>query len=158
MFESLNEKVLEVIKPILDEEEIVLVGLSIRRQGQDMYLQILADRHTGGITIDECSSLNKRIGDALTTRDLIPTHYILEVSSPGLDRPLKTMQDFLRTMGREVRFFLSEPVENKIEYVGIIKRVEGDVVTIESHLQSRLIEIDLPLNKINKAKQVIRVT
>ena len=77
--------------------------------------------------------------------------YIVEVSSPGLDRPLKTVKDFLKVMGREVRFHLLEPIENKIEHSGKIKEVHDDEVVIESKLQT----ITIPFRIIQKAVQII---
>lgn len=151
MIDSLNEKILEIAKPFFEEIGAELVDLNVRRTHSQVHIQILADKPAGGITIDECSELNRKIGDAIEGQSLIGVHYLLEVSSPGLDRPLKTFRDFLRVRGREVRFFLSEPVEEKLEHAGVVQRIEGDQVVIESNFS----KIVIPLNKINKAKQVI---
>jgi ribosome maturation factor RimP len=77
--------------------------------------------------------------------------YILEVSSPGLDRPLKSRNDFLRCINRKVRVFLNEPINGKSELEGVITEVKDDSVYIVINTES----IEVPLSKVAKAKQVI---
>ncbi len=147
---SLEERLEFLVSPLLSEGGIELVALNTRRQGNTMIIEFLVDKPQGGITLDECRSLNQKIGFSIEQENLIDRHYVVEVASPGLDRPLRTTKDFVRAKGRKVRFFLSEPVADRIEHEGIIQRVEEGVVMIESQQT----EIAIPLEKINKAKQV----
>jgi ribosome maturation factor RimP len=140
-----------IIGDYLKIQRLDLVDFILRHEGRDLILRILVDRSEGGITLDECAKLNEQISNLLDEKDILQTRYILEVASPGLDRPLKTKNDFLHCTNRRVRFFLNEPINGKIELEGLISKVENDSVYIES--RSELIEI--PLTKINKAKQVI---
>src|SRR3989338_2787065 len=103
---------------------VELVDLKVNRYRGDVAIQIFADRPAGGITIGECSALNRRINETLE-RENLALDYTLEVSSPGLDRPLRTKKDFARVIGKEIRFYLSEAVLERIEYTGVLKRVEA---------------------------------
>lgn len=140
-----------IIGDYLKIQGLDLVDLVYRHEGRDLILRILVDKPEGGITIGECANLNERISNLLDEKDILQTRYIIEVSSPGLDRALKTKNDFLRCINRRVRFFLNELIDGKIELEGLISKVENDSVYIE--VRNELIEI--PLTKINKAKQVI---
>ena len=140
-----------IIGNYLKNKGLDLVDLIYRYEGRDLFLRILADRPEGGITIEECASLNNEISEILDERDISRERYILEVSSPGLDRPLKTKNDFLRCMDKRVKFFLAEPVAGKIEPEGIICQVAEDTVYIKIGANT----VAIPLSKIKKAKQNI---
>ncbi len=150
-----RQEIIAQLQNIIDDylkiQGLHLVDLIYRHEGRDLIVRILVDRPEGGITVGECSELNNRITSLLDEKDILQTRYILEVASPGLDRPLKTKNDFLRCTNRRVRFFLNEPINGKIELEGLISKVENDSVYIES--KNEIIEI--PLIKINKAKQVM---
>ncbi|MFH1269428.1 MAG: hypothetical protein ABIH75_00025 [Candidatus Omnitrophota bacterium] len=145
------EELRDIIGDYLKIQGIDLIDLILRHQGSDLILSILADRPEGGITLDECARLNHIINSLLDERGILQTRYILEVASPGLDRPLKERNDFLRCVNRRARFFLNEPVNGKIELEGLINKAEGDSVYIEHDNGT----IEIPLAKINRAKQVI---
>jgi ribosome maturation factor RimP len=140
-----------IIEDYLKDQGLDFVDLIYRYEGRDLFLRILVDRPEGGVTLDECSRINREIGDILEEKDIIQAKFILEVSSPGIDRPLKTKSDFSRCINRKVRFFLGEPVNGKIEWEGLISKTEDDRVYVD--VEGDIIEI--PLVKINKAKQVI---
>ena len=95
--------------------------------------------------------MNKKINNAIQQGDFSDQNFSLDVSSPGLDRLLKTNRDFLRALNQEVWFLLFEPIEGNLEHVGRVKKVEENYVIIDSSQG----EINIPNNKINKAKQVI---
>ncbi|MFH1888680.1 MAG: ribosome maturation factor RimP [Candidatus Omnitrophota bacterium] len=142
----------DMIVEYLKVQGLDLVDLILRHEGNGFILRVLADRPEGGITVDECSRLNISISNLLDERGLLEEgRYTLEISSPGLDRPLKEKSDFLRCIGRRVRLFLNEPVNDKIELEGSINKAEDDSVYIDKG--DKVIRI--PLVKINKAKQVI---
>ena len=106
---ALQEELRAVIADYLRTENIVLVDLMFRPQGRKFILRILVDQPGGGISLDRCAYLNNAIGQLLEQDDLIPDSYLLEVSSPGLDRPLLNSEDFARCINRKVRIFLNEP-------------------------------------------------
>ncbi len=148
---SLTERIEAISEPFLQKMGVELVDLHIHQARMQTNVQLLVDKPAGGISLAECAQLNRDIGQAIEAQSLIEHQYMLEVSSPGLDRPLKTKKDFARALGRPLHFFLTEPVEGRIEYIGTLKMVEEISLTVE--LQGR--EVFIPLEKINRAKQII---
>lgn len=147
MSQAVIDRVNEAITPLLKEKGIDLVETAYRQVGSQMILSILVDRPEG-ITLDECGALNEEIGAVLDQDDTIATRYVLEVSSPGLDRPLTTGQDFNRTIGKKMDVFLKERFNDKLQYFGTLKAVEEDSIELET--KTGLIKI--PLDVINKGK------
>lgn len=149
--DRIEQDLRNLINDYLMSRSLELVELIFRYEGRDLFLRILTDRPEGGITLDECALINKEIGIILDEKDILQNRYILEVSSPGLDRPLKTKNDFMRSIGKKAKFFLYEPVNGKIEWDGIIRRVEQDSVGVD--IRERILVV--PISKINKAKPLI---
>ena len=114
-------------------------------------LRVLADRPNGGITIDELAGLNSAIGQLFEEKSLLAEGYHLEVSSPGLDRPLKTQRDFCRNFGKRIKVFLSTAINGKIELDGIVREAADEAVTLETAAGP----VSIPLSAINKAKILI---
>jgi len=145
----------EKIEPLVEEEGLEIVELEFFERGPASVLRIYVDK-TGGVTVGQCANLSRRIGDFLDMEDLIPYRYMLEVSSPGLDRPLITGADFERKKGERVKIFLREEVEGKMELVGKIKDLEGE--NLRLLIESSASERDqgkeeiIPLKKVAKAK------
>jgi ribosome maturation factor RimP len=150
-----NQEVLPELEALLSgylqAQGIDLVELVCRYEGGRLVLRILADRPYGGIKLDECARLNQAIGNLLEEKDIIKERYSLEVASPGVDRPMKTVKDFLRCIDRPVRFALNEPIGEKIEVVGIIKQAREGAVLIEVEAGT----MEIPLTKIHWAKQIL---
>ena len=149
--QSLIEGLRGMIQDFLSRRHFDLIDLIYRYEGRDLFLRILVDRPEGGITLEDCAHLNKEISLLLDEKDMVKQRYILEVSSPGLDRPLKTKNDFLRCLNRQVKFFLNEAVQSRWEWEGLIQKIEEDSVIIEADESS----VTLPLSKIAKARQII---
>jgi len=149
--EYLVERIKELVSPLFTERNYDLVEIAIKREKGRMILRILADRPLGGITLDECALLNQAISQILDEADLIQENFSLEVSSPGLDRPLRTEKDFQRKIERDIRVFVSEPIHQKTEWQGKLIKVTPEEIT----LAVNSIEVIIPLNKINKAREVI---
>lgn len=149
---ELEEKLKKLIQDYLESRGIELVDLVYLYEGRDLFLRILVDTPTDSIRLDQCASLNREIGAMLDGQDILDQRYILEVSSPGIDRPMATNQDFLRCRNKKAKFFLKEIVNGKLEWDGIISQVEGNSVFVD--VKGEILEI--PINKINKAKQLLR--
>jgi len=145
----------ERIKPLVEEEDLELVDLEFFEAGPASVLRIYIDK-SGGVTVGQCANLSRRIGDFLDIEDLIPHRYMLEVSSPGLDRPLTKDVDFKRKMGERVKVFLKEKVGGKTELVGRIKTLEeGNLLLLiepEKPGSSEEKEEIIPLDKVAWAK------
>ncbi len=151
-----RQNVLLEIQPLLEghleKSGYCLVDMRMFRDRQHQWvLEILADRAEGGITLDECVRLNRELGDAVEQSGLVQHGFVLDISSPGLDRPLTTKADFKRYIGRCVRVFLRESVEQKLEYCGDITAVTDENIVLNIGKKT----VQIPLDKINKAKQVI---
>ena len=151
MEEILLDRINNLVMPFCEECGVELVDLNVRRFKGSAAIEILADKKFGGITIAECSALNRKISAALETENFLGDSYTIEVSSPGLDRPLRNRKDFMRAKNRDVRFFLSQPLAGKQEYDGTIEEVEEEAVVVNADAQM----IRIPINSINKAKHII---
>ncbi|MBM3251539.1 MAG: ribosome maturation factor RimP [Candidatus Omnitrophica bacterium] len=144
------DKIKEIIMPLLENYGIDLVDLHFHKGRKKITLKFLVDKPCGGISLDDCAKLNEDIGDLLDQQGIIQESFLLEVSSPGLDRPLSTIKDFTRAKNKEVRFFLREPIKGKLELAGKIIDVKENNILIDSGNG----EIEVPIEKINKAKQI----
>ncbi len=149
--QELDARVVQIIEAYLKHEGVELVDLIYRYEGRDLYLRILADKPEGGISMEECAYLNAQISRILDGKDILSQPCILEVSSPGLDRPLVNKNDFLRCRQKRARFFLKEKINEKIELEGVIKQAIDESVEVE--LENGIVII--PLAQIAKAKQNI---
>ncbi|MFA5038285.1 MAG: hypothetical protein WC732_01245 [Candidatus Omnitrophota bacterium] len=156
MHTELLLRVRALFEEYLRSAGFVLVDMRFfRDQARRAVLEILADRPQGGITLAECGQLNRELGEILENSGLVEQSFILDVSSPGLDRPLATEADFRRARGRRVRFYLKQPVEGTLEHCGVIEDVSGESVRIGIKGKDMEKTIEIPLENINKAKQVI---
>ncbi len=149
--QTIIEELKVIIEDYLKSQSLDLVDFIYRYEGRNLVLRILIDKPEGGISLDECAFHNQNINRILDEKNILQTMYILEVFSPGIDRPLKTKNDFLRCINRNVRIFLNEPISGKQEWEGQILRVEDDIVYIDVSGE----ELQIPLSKIVKAKQVV---
>lgn len=150
--EALRAEIENLTHSILEAQGIDLVELTCWYAGRNLMVRILVDKPEGGINVAECAALNRQLCELLDEKDLIQERYVLEVSSPGIDRPLKTKKDFFRCLKRDVRFFLQEPVSGKIELQGCVLNVKDESVEIIA--EDTVIEIAFA--KIAKAKQIIQ--
>ena len=132
--QSLEVTLEKLIEPALQEKGVELVELSISGNARRYVLRVFVDR-TDGISIGECAQLSRYLADVLDTHDPITSSYVLEVSSPGLTRPLKSTRDFERAMGKAVRLVTrSGPVHTgKLEAVDdaeLTVDVDGETVKV----------------------------
>lgn len=135
----------------LRSQGLELVELIYRYEGKDLILRVLVDKPLGGITMDECTRVNREIGEMLDEKDIIPGRYVLEISSPGLDRPLIAKNDFLRCLNKEIKIFLKEKIEEKLEWDGFIVGVNDNALSLDAKGET----LNIPLSIIAKAKQII---
>ena len=149
--EALIEELREIIAGYLGAKQIELIDLVYRFEAGRVVLRIIADKPQGGINLEECAILNHELGIILDEKDLLQERYILEVSSPGLDRPLQTKSDFLRCLNRKIAVFLNQPVNGRLEIKGEIKNVsEENLYLVNDNGQ-----IEIKLDNIRKGKQII---
>ena len=128
--ESYEQKTEEILNPIVEEYGFELVDVEYVKEGSTWYLRAYIDK-PGGICIDDCEAVSRRLSDILDEKDYIDDAYILEVSSPGLGRPLRKEKDFRRSLGEEVEVRTYRMIEKQKEFTGILKEYDEKTVTIE---------------------------
>ena len=128
--EEYEKKTEELLLPIMEENQFELVDVEYVSEGGIYYLRAYIDK-PGGITVDDCEVVSRRLSDLLDKKDFIKdASYILEVSSPGLGRQLKKDKDFDRNMGKEVEIRLYKSFQGRKEYKGVLQAYSKDTVTI----------------------------
>lgn len=127
-YEAMTE---ELVLPMIEENKFELVDVEYVKEGGNWYLRVYIDK-PGGINIDDCELISRALSDKLDEKDFIEDAYILEVSSPGLGRPLKKDKDFTRNMGEMVEIKLFRQINKQKEYEGILKAFDKETVTIEA--------------------------
>lgn len=127
-YESRTEKFL---LPLMQEHGFELVDVEYVKEGDTWYLRAYIDKE-GGISLDDCELISRKVSDWLDKEDFIQDSYILEVSSPGLGRPLKKDKDFERSLGEAVELRLYKPRDKQKEFAGILKGYDRETVTVET--------------------------
>lgn len=135
MYESRTE---EFLLPLMEEHHFELVDVEYVKEGSSWYLRAYIDKE-GGIAIDDCEVISRLLSDWLDKEDFISDSYILEVSSPGLGRPLKKEKDFARSLGKEVDVKLYRAREKQKDFTGILAEYDKNTVTIELEDGSRMV-------------------
>ena len=128
--ENYESRVEKYLLPLMDEHHFELVDVEYVREAGTWYLRAYIDKE-GGIAVDDCEVISRKLGEWLDKEDFIDESYILEVSSPGLGRPLKKEKDFKRSLGKEVEIRTYRMVDKKKEFTGILTGYDKDTVTIE---------------------------
>lgn len=118
-----------LILPILEELSFELVDVEYVKEGSIWYLRAYIDKE-GGITVNDCETVARRMNELLDEEDFIPDSYTFEVSSPGLGRPLKKEKDYIRNMGKEVEIRTYRAINRCKEFYGILQSYDADSVTI----------------------------
>ena len=127
--EEYESKVEAWLLPLLEKNQFELVDVEYVREAGIWYLRAYIDKE-GGITVDDCEVVSRELGDWLDQKDFIEDSYILEVSSPGLGRPLKKEKDFARSLGKDVEVRLYRPINKQKEFTGTLKAYDADTVTL----------------------------
>ncbi|HZJ83183.1 MAG TPA: ribosome maturation factor RimP [Clostridia bacterium] len=120
----------EIATGILDQLGYELVDIEFKKEGAHWYLRVYIDK-PNGITLDDCQKASKMIGEVLDKQDPIPHNYYLEVSSPGLDRPLKRDKDFIRYKGHNVDISLYKAIDGSKSYTGQLIGMVDNVIEIK---------------------------
>lgn len=150
-----NKRVVDIVTEIFEAlaetslAEYELVDVAYVKEGPQRYLRLFIDKE-GGISLDDCKIVSRAVDDKLEELDMIKEAYILEVSSPGIERPLKKFADFQRFVGRDCEIKLYTPINGLKLISGKILKTEGDIIFIETMAQKAVVEI--PYDKVGSAK------
>ncbi|MGD2124734.1 MAG: ribosome maturation factor RimP [Desulfobacteraceae bacterium] len=143
------KEVADLVEPILDDMGFELVDVEYLSTYGRWVLRLYIDKE-GGVTIDDCARVSGEIGDLIDVKDLVPHQYILEVSSPGLDRPLKKEKDFMRAVGKKIKVRMVTPLKGRRKFVGYLTRFQGEVLYLEVEGE----QVALPWPEVDKANLV----
>ncbi|MDA8233755.1 MAG: ribosome maturation factor RimP [Clostridia bacterium] len=144
---SVEALVEELVLPITEAFDLELVDVEFVKEGADWYLRVFLDK-PGGVEIEDCQAVSGKLSNILDEKDPIPQAYYLEVSSPGLDRPLKKDKDFERYQGRLVRVNTFAPLDGQKSFLGNLVGLREDqvVITQEDH------EYSIPRDKVSMVR------
>ena len=138
-----------LIEPAVQALKYELVDVELSGGGAQAVLRIYIDS-PDGINVDDCAKVSRQVSALLDVEDPIPGHYMLEVSSPGLDRPLVTRADFVRFTGALIKAKVTQPILGRRNFTGRLVEVDGDRIVVEVDNES----YDLTLSNIEKARLV----
>ena len=127
--ETYEQKTEQLLLPIMEEHQFELVDVEYVKEGGTWYLRAYIDKE-GGITVNDCEAVARRMNDLLDEEDFISDSYVFEVSSPGLGRPLKKEKDFARSMGKLVEVRTYRPIDKQKEFCGVLDAYDENSVTI----------------------------
>ena len=140
-----------LVEPILAERGMELVELTCRPQGRQQVVRLLVDK-VGGVTIANCAQINQQMSNALEATNLIEGSYTVEVSSPGLDRPLTTKRDFERALGEDLQMGVADPEGRVRDVSGMLLAVQHEAVVLKTPQGN----VTVPFLDIRTAKKAIR--
>lgn len=148
---SLAEKIEAAITPSLTSMGFELVQVKFMDGKKSQTLQIMAERPDGSMTLDDCAMVSRQVSAVLDVEDVIPTAYRLEVSSPGIDRPLVKLTDYPKYIGHTVKIETVLPIEGRKRFTGSIKAVQAAniIITVDGK------DVTLPFADIQTAKLVL---
>lgn len=128
--EEYEKQAEELLLPIVEGQGFELVDVEYIKEAGNWYLRGYIDK-PGGITVNDCEAVSRIFSDRLDEKDFIEDSYIMEISSPGLDRPLKKEKDFARSVGKTVEIRTYRPIEKQKEFCGVLSAYDSNSVTIE---------------------------
>lgn len=141
MKKSIEATIEEIVLPIVDSKGFEIVDIEYVKEAGEYYLRVFLDKE-GGISLNDCETVSRELSEILDVKDPIKDNYFLEVSSPGLDRPLKKDKDFVRYQGRDVEIKLYKPLNGS-------KQFEGELVglTEDKNIKVIIDENEVEFNK-----------
>ena len=128
--DTYESKVEAFLLPIVEANNFELVDVEYVREAGTWYLRAYIDKE-GGFTVDDCEMVSRKLSDWLDEKDFIDDSYILEVSSPGLGRPLKKEKDFKRSMGEQIDIKLYRAIDRQKDFTGTLSAYDEETVTIQ---------------------------
>ena len=156
---AVSDRIAELITPTLESMGYELVRVHVSGGRNNQTLQIMAERQDGkAVTVDDCETISHTVSAQLDVADPIASAYSLEVSSPGIDRPLTRLKDYERFAGFEAKLQLVQPVDGRRNFRGILRGVEGKDISIETVPEKKGedgTKIKLPFSTIDQAKLVM---
>jgi len=151
---AIDRRLADIVTPVIEGLGFELVRLRLQG-GETPNLQIMADRPDGGIVVDDCAKISTAVSATLDVEDPIEENYTLEVSSPGIDRPLTRLKDFDNFEGHEAKIETFELIDGRKRFKGELRGTEGNEVLIEIENQGAQVVIGLQFDWLADAKLVL---
>ncbi|MGH8004022.1 MAG: ribosome maturation factor RimP [Limisphaerales bacterium] len=148
---NLKERIEQAVQEVIEREGFELVELAVLDRGHKTLVRVFADRSAGGISINECALLSRKLSDWFDLENIFERAYILEVSSPGLDRPLVSRRDFERKIGRKVRIWFSQN-GSTAEVFGELLAVTDDGLLVRTEKEG---ERTFSFDTVVKGKEIL---
>lgn len=148
---KIEDLITELAAPIVEKNTLELVDVEFIKEGTNWYLRVYIDK-PGGVTIEDCQIVSEALSDKLDKVDPIEQSYFLEVSSPGLDRPLKKDKDFEKFKGEQVEVKVFQPVDGKKVFEGELLGLKDNLVSIRQG--SEVVEFDR--DKVAAVRRVVK--
>ncbi|TAL27341.1 MAG: ribosome maturation factor RimP [Nitrospirae bacterium] len=149
---EVEQKAVKLARQIAGEQAVEVIGVNLFGRGNRMLLRVTLDKE-GGVTLEDCERFSRSLGLLLETEDLMPGSYNLEVSSPGLDRPLTAPVDFERNTGKLVRVTTRDKIDNQNFFIGRISAVSASFLRLSVDKK----ELEIPFESILKARLEIEI-
>ena len=148
---AISERAQELADPIIQNNGLELVDCEFTNEFGIWILRFYIDKEPNGVTVEDCQNISRAISGVLDVEDVVPVRYSLEVSSPGLERPLKKARDFEKYAGSQARLRTLHPVnDNRSNYFGTIFGMNGENVVMKVDG----VEYKIPINELARAKLV----
>ena len=151
---AMDRRLAEIVQPVIEGLGFELVRIRLMG-GATRTLQIMADKPEGGIEVDHCGYISTAVSAVLDVEDPIEENYVLEVSSPGIDRPLTRLKDFEMWKGWEARVETTELIDGRRRFKGTLQGVEGEEVLIEIEEGKETLTIGLRFDWLSDAKLIL---
>lgn len=151
---STDRRLAEIITPVIEDMGYELVRIRFQG-GKTKTVQIMADKPDGGIEVDDCAQISTAVSATLDVEDPIEDAYDLEVSSPGIDRPLTRLKDFQVWKGYEAKLETADLIDGRKRFRGTLQGVEDDEVLIEIDLDGEDVVVGLDFEWLSEAKLVL---
>ena len=151
---GMDRRLAEIVTPVLEDMGFELVRVRFMG-GKTKTVQIMAERPEGGIEVDDCAEISTVVSATLDVEDPIEDAYTLEVSSPGIDRPLTRLKDFDTWVGHEAKLETADMIDGRRRFKGMLQGTEGDEVLIEIEVDGKPTTIGLKFDWLTDAKLVL---
>lgn len=147
--QQIIEKIEKIVTPVVEEMKLSLVDVEYMQDGGYWYVRIYVENPNGDITLEDCATISGKIDEDVDK--LIEQRFFLEVSSPGIERPLKKIEDFIRFKGEKAKISLKHKLEDNKNFEGIILECKDEIISLEV-AEDKIIEI--PFSEVRKANLV----
>jgi ribosome maturation factor RimP len=151
---AIDRRLADIVGPVIEGMGFELVRIRLMG-GKTRTLQIMADKPDGGIDVDDCGQISTAVSLVLDVEDPVEDQYILEVSSPGIDRPLTRLKDFDAWSGWEARVETTELIDGRRRFKGTLQGTEGDEVLIEIEEGGEMLTVGLRFEWLSDAKLIL---